>query len=650
MLTIPVFRPWRPIWDTQLADATRRLDELAEERRKGCHVPPPVQDWPDVKRVLIAGHLTKGQVPFKFIQKIEPFLRACVWPRWLLLEAALDQAANAGDLHLSALILRSQIEELDVLRTVATVLLFRGEGSSDDDVMADAILVLMYRLLPRLQTKTEEQLVEQASDATLAATRPESLQRAFDRLSEYVHPNYGSHVLSVRPHNIEAAKVLVEAFTTICEAFLSLPWAKDGHDSCEDSAQPAQTSLRNPYLVLADEKIPTLKPALLAVGVGEERWDDAAECFRHCAACEDRGVLEDLSADVEAILALRTNLAPSDAWPDALKTVAGQNRYTFLVEQEHRLAQDAAHLIARTSPSDTNERLPVLVSGLNFAINVTEHKLKSLAYQAARLINAENVLGAAIAIRSMLEHHAIGVELGEKLRTIWGRAEKKAEPDVAKVFEEAEKQIARVLAGSSQSSGESSSWRTLWQETVRKPYNVLGPIKALDAQQPGSLKIYGLLSHIMHGTVATGGDLLGAGGEGWKSGHKPLAAQLTLFLANVCEFDAMLDRQAASTIIRRRLDIVRRAHEPAERIKQMRLLKEQKLKFGRDLFGSGTPDDPYRFRNGLLYHEAYYHYLNQEEIQVRERRVERFPGGFGDRVETEDGRVLCFLNDKMSLE
>ncbi|WP_460587061.1 hypothetical protein [Haliea atlantica] len=517
--------------------------------------------------------------------------------------------------------------------------------------MADAIVTLMYRVLPRLQTKTEGQLIEQASDAALASTRPESLQRAFARLSEYVHPNYGSHVLSVRPHGIEAAKVLVEAFTAIYETFLALPWAKDGHDSREDFTKADQTSLGDPYLILADETISSLKQAFLALG--KKEWDDAVECFRHRAACGSNwGALEDLPTDVEAIRALRENSVPLDSWPEALKTVAGQNRYAFLVAQEHRLAQDAAHLIAGTIPSDDNGRLSVLVSGLNFAINVTEHKLDSLACQAARLINTENVLGAALAIRSMLEHHAVVIEMGEKLRAVWERAEKKAPnaPEVAKAFAEAEKQIARVLAGSSQPSEVSSSWRTLWQETVRKPYNVLGPLKALDDAQPGFLKTYGLLSHIVHGTVGTGGDLLGAGGEGWKFGHRPLAAQLTLFLANVCEFDAMLDRNTASMTIAHRLDVVRRASEPAERIKQMRLLKGSKLKPGRDLFGSGTRDDPYRFRNGLLYHDAYYHYLNQERIEVRERRLEQFPDGFGDRVETKDGRVLCFLNNKMSLE
>lgn len=649
MLTIPIFRPWRPLWDAQLPDATRQLDELAKERQPGRQVPPPVHDWSDAQRVLRAVQLAGGRVSsYEFMQqKIEPLLRVCVWPRWLLLEAALDHAATSGDLHVSALILRSQIEELDALRTVATVLSRREEGPWDGDAMADAIRTLTNRVLPRLHTKTEEQLLGRASDSAMTATRPERLQRAFDRLSEYVHPNYGSHVLTVRPHDVEAAEVLVEAFVAIYDTFLSLPWAKDVDDSREDPTQRGQTDSRDPYLILADETIPTLKPAF--PGVGEKEWNAAAECFHHRAACENNwAALDGLPTDAEAISALRVNSVPSDSWPEGLGTISGRNRYAFLVAQEHRLAQDAAHLVAGTGSCDDKERLSVLVSGLNFAINVTEHKLDSLARDAARLINAENVLGATLAVRSMLEHHAVAIELGKKLLALWERAEKDAPngPQVAELFSEAEKQIARVLAGSAQRSETSSSWRMLWQEAVRRPYNVLEPVRALDAAQPGFLKTYGLLSHIMHGTVATGGDLLGRGGEGWRSGHRPLAAQLTLFLANLCEFDAMLDRQAGSMTFASRLGVLRRdPNQLGQRIKEMRLLEGQKLKPGRDIFGSGTQADPFRFRDGLLYHDAFYRYLKQEQIEMLDRRVEQFSTGFGDRVEAEDGRIRYFLNE-----
>jgi hypothetical protein len=654
MLTTPVFRPWRPIWNAQLGDATRRADELANERRKGRHTPPRLVDSSDVGRIVLALQLAEGRVSSsKLMQdKIEPLLIACVWPRWLLLEAALDHAANSGDLHLSALVLRSQIEELDALRTVATVLSSREEGSWDGDAMADAICILTKRVLPRLQTKTEEELVEQASDGAIAATRTQALQQSFDRLSEYVHPNYGSHVLSVRPHSVEAARVFIDAFVAIYEAFLSLPWAKDADAGDEDPTQQGQAASRNPYLVLADEVIPALKREFPALP--EKKWNDAVECFRYRAACERNWAAapEDFPTDVEAIRALRASSVPSDSWPEALKTVPGQNKHAFLVQQEHRLAQDAARLVPATAENDDKERLAVLVSALNFSIILSEHKLDSLARQAARLITEENVLGATLAIRSMLEHHAVAIELGGRLRALWERVEKGAHDtrQVNDAFEEAQKQIARVLAGSSQPCEASSSWQTLWQETVRKPYHVLGPIKALDATRPGFLTTYGLLSHIIHGTVGTGGDLLGAGGKGWKSGHRRRAAELIRLLPTVCGADAMLDRQASSAIIGHRLDVVRGAIEPTERIKQMRLLKERKLKRGRDIFGSGTRDDPYRFRDGLLYHDAFYRYLAQEGVQVRTRMVDRVSGGFGDRVDAEDGRVLYFLNDKTPLQ
>lgn len=174
MLTAPVFAPWRPIWDAQLGDATRRLDELAAERQKGRQTPPRLVESSDVQRVLLAGHFSGWRISStQFMQqKIEPLLRACVWPRWLLLEAALNHAERSGDLHLSALILRNQIEELDVLHIVRMVLSHREEGSWHGDAMANAMQTLSRLVLPRLQSKTAEQLIEHASDAAIAAMRP----------------------------------------------------------------------------------------------------------------------------------------------------------------------------------------------------------------------------------------------------------------------------------------------------------------------------------------------------------------------------------------------------------------------------------------------------------------------------------------------
>src|SRR5262249_14330525 len=228
MLTTPVFRPWRPIWDAALGSATGRLDELATERLKGRSTPPQVA--PEVLRLIAAKRIQKvlrgRRLPdvrafLQVMQQLEPLVRACVWPRWLLLEMALEKASSSGALHLSALILRTQIEELDALRAVAAVLSPTTDDAWDEGTLAAVIITLNARVLPRLETKTAQQLLEPATDAAGFGTRPLPLQKAFDDLGEYVHPNYGSHILSVRPHSIEAASIFVEAFVAVYEAFPS---------------------------------------------------------------------------------------------------------------------------------------------------------------------------------------------------------------------------------------------------------------------------------------------------------------------------------------------------------------------------------------------------------------------------------------------
>ncbi len=650
MLTTPVFRPWRPIWDKKLGHITCRLDELAIKRQKGRSTPPRVTDWADVSRILHALQVSGGMVSSsRFIQeKVEPLLKACVWPRWLLLEEALEQAASSGDLHMSALVLRSQIEELDALRIASAVMLYGQTDSWDGASMTEAISTLTQRLLPRLQAKPDHQLVEEAPNTAIISSRPEDLQRAFDLLSEYVHPNYGSHILSVKPQSFEAANVFIEAFVSIYEAFFLLPWADDGGDGDGDLAPSRQKDLNDSFLTLADQTVPRLKTAF--PDIGEEKWAHVVAHLRECADSENNWAsLKHIDTDVEAISALRLQSVPLDSWPHAFATDAGQNRYAILIQQERKLTQDAAKLSPANAPEGYEQRLSLLASGLSFSINLTEYKLDLLARQAAYFLNKANVLGAALAVRSLLELHAIAVTLSDKLQSLWERAERSAPntPKVAAALAEAEKQIARVLAGSSQPSEALSEWRLLWEEVARKPYNVLDPIRAVDNKQAGFAQIYGFLSHINHGTICTGGDLLGTGKEGWKSDQSHLSAQLTYFLANVCHFEAMMERQAALMLTAKRVNVARSSSQPTDRIQQMRVLPGQKLKHGRDIFGAGTREDPYRFRSGLLYHDAYYKYLTQEGIQVNTKTLERFDGGIGDRIQTEGGRFIYFLNNKL---
>jgi len=128
----------------------------------------------------------------------------------------------------------------------------------------------------------------------------------------------------------------------------------------------------------------------------------------------------------------------------------GRDHYARLVRAERQLVEDAQRLGVDVKQREEGAWLSLLLSALTFSINVTEYKLDGLARHAASLINDENVLGATLVVRSMLEHHAVAIELGAKLRSLWDRAEKAApsSQQVTSALAEAEKQIARVLASS----------------------------------------------------------------------------------------------------------------------------------------------------------------------------------------------------------
>ena len=404
---------------------------------------------------------------------------------------------------------------------------------------------------------------------------------------------------------------------------------------------------------------PTFPPA---PDVSEPPWVDALGVFAHRAELEraqdaDARALAEVGAsigaasDVEAAAAfLEAGVAP-EKWPEPIDTPATRARHATLVRTEERLVAAAATVGPGPRKSDTPGWVELLVSGLSFAINIAESKLDALARHGAALIVKGNVLGGALVIRSMVEHHALAIELGLKGAAVWDRAEKLA-PNPQRVGDElkaAEKQLARALAGSSAANEDARAWRTVWGELVKTPHNVMTPIKALEKSMPGVLQAYGLLSHVVHGTVCTGGDLLPTDTGESRAANSTLA-QAVLLLASLLKPTSVLDRQANSILLAHRLDRTGRGEQGVGAgIKSAALLAGQKLKPRRDVLGTGTESDPFRFRRGLVYHDAYLHYLKQEGVAVQSRTTCMFDSGPGDRVETEDGRVIYFLNDTMGV-
>lgn len=650
MLRTPMFAPWRTLWGTMLPVEMSRVDSLAERRRCGRSRPPCVdsqtshlvrsEEW---TRVL-DGSLSSRRA-LEVLKRMMPLIRASTWPRWLLIEAALDQASRTGSLHLAALSLRTLIEELDSLLPLGRLDAELNAGRSGEGVVDSAIHVLRSRVLRRRQSKGAADLLAQANDS-IAMPRENALQRAFDELGEFVHPNYGSHVLLVHPESIEAPRSLCAAFAAVYDGFFQLGWSSE----TDEGAVPVDAHYElstSPFAQLADLALRSTTKF-----VSLELLSHAADVFRLQAEADAQNealadAVHDEAKLIGASAVLGVGRCEGAVWPVPLESRHDRTRHSLLVASEAALIADLKR--SRSLPDEQgNELLRRTCSAIAFSLQTLELKLAMLGRDAAMLLLAENFLGAALGIRAMLEHHAVAVELGKKLSGSWNRLGKihPVDEKMAGLIAEAEKQVARVLATEHEPSQLESEWRALWKDSLRR-HNALSSVQSIDKDEPGLLAVYGLLSHIVHGTICTGGDLLDSKDN--EAARQHFTPQLLLRLSGFYHIDSSMDRIASATWVAHRFAALRsnRGDPLGRRVDAQRIPPGKKLKPTRDFCGSGTKDDPFRFRAGLVYHDAYARYVEQNGLLDETRQLHMFPQGPGDEVQAKDGRKVYFLNDAL---
>jgi hypothetical protein len=447
--------------------------------------------------------------------------------------------------------------------------------------------------------------------------------------------------------------VLLAAFRAVYEAFFELPWANESERGAPVGTIAADSSA-HPFDALA-AAIPTIVFAGAATG-GFTVDDLVATCRRQVEVdikVDEVALQANVEPTAEGASAVLLALAPPlQQMPSLLRSRGDRWRHDILLNANAKLSTAATRIAAARAQGNTDDEawLAVLRSAIEFSVSLTEFKVTMLGRDAARLIASGNVLGAALVVRAILEHHAVAIELGEKLRGQWERlakAQVAKDEKVTAYLREAEKQLARTLASSPASTEGTTRWRDLWRESVCV-YHIMDPVKALDAEEPGFLKTYGLLSHLIHGTVATGGDLLGSGGA---EPRRHFLVQLVVFLHSVLQPHAVMDRVAVPALISHRIDGWEKTAgvSLAARVDKGRVPAGQKLKPRKDVFGTGTREDPFRFREGLLYHENHARYLSELGIEVKFRQLAMLENGVGDEVFTSDGRTLYFLNDKLKV-
>ena len=371
--------------------------------------------------------------------------------------------------------MRAQIEELDALRAANGLLTLADGNNLDDSALSSLVIITRDRVLPRLKAKPSQSLREPPLRHNHPLPRPPSLTAIYDSLSEYVHPNYGSHALTLQPESAVAAQLMLESFIAIYEDFFSLSWADQPASGVNAGSVAAQTTSDNPFNNLVNHTIPAVRSAVPTIP--KEAWSDAVQCLRDYPMHWNDVVDEDSQATAAysgAIASLIRHEAPQDQWPSSLRTTSGKQKYMNLLSQEQQLSREARSLMEHPDANDDRSRLAVILAGITFAINITEHKITLLATQSASLLLKGNVPGAAISIRSIMEHHAIAYELGQHMSALWDKTTKVADKDdkMTAAIKAGERQLARALAGGSGGGSFPSSWKTLWDEVASKHYNM----------------------------------------------------------------------------------------------------------------------------------------------------------------------------------
>src|SRR5207245_1550768 len=129
---IPVFASWRLAWnqDETTKNLTGVADSLALQRNQIISGSTEVRDLrrlaPRLREFRLLRQERAQQLKqedpvllyrsyISGISELQPIINAARWGRWILLEQALADAMQYGDLLLSALVLRTQIEDLGAL-------------------------------------------------------------------------------------------------------------------------------------------------------------------------------------------------------------------------------------------------------------------------------------------------------------------------------------------------------------------------------------------------------------------------------------------------------------------------------------------------------------------------------------------------------
>jgi hypothetical protein len=708
-LPVPVFSSWRPLWDAtsethELAEAADCLalrrnqiwDGSGEVTNLG-QIAPRLQEFRALRQDKAASlrHSDPAMLQRSYVEGIiefSPVIEASCWSRWLLLEQALSDAMLYGDLLFAALVLRTQIDDLDSLLRLQEVQRQSAGWAAEPpaspvtqpalDEMEKTVDFLWQRYLPRLGEATLDE-VDARKQEELPAHVPDELWNSFAALNDYVHPNYGSHIAALFPERSASGKILLTAFNAVYESFLGLDFVKRRPVIQTRSTSAAPVPHLSILRRFVQRVLPKLDRRLKKSHGYHDNWaieplsvftdrlkremDDHRTAARFVLDVgDDLEAKRDLERIASSLRPLCSAVEPGRQLPteDVVRFVDTHATPTFVLNMAmwlqlaklRGLAEEIeAHaqqlpvdvLFPRQPPFD---RWVALASdAVTVATLVSSHKTELMRAAAIRMVNQSNPLGAVLCMRSVLEHCAVATDLARRFSSGLESIEEAARSgrDVISLFEQLERDVGRFLIGTKATSDPEMRWKERWARSdVPKHVNVAQAVERSFEQQGRHRALYDYASECAHGNRLTGGELL------WPDSDSVVARNLAFPVIVLAEsersewtLDFTSPVMAAYERLTRQGGIA-----DAKDLDELRVALRkgtsfgQPLKRGRDVLGQGTREDPFRFRDELQYHLAFYQFCDEQGIDLEQwqRCIWNFGEYVGDCVTSPDGAELYF--------
>ncbi|NVP57588.1 hypothetical protein [Mycoplana rhizolycopersici] len=387
------------------------------------------------------------------------YASVCGWKRWLLLEAALQDAMQTRDLLFTASVLRTMLEELSWLHALDLdqnkVRALAVSAEEADSVRIKHFMLATWVLMGEFTresilagTDFPKAPVDLLSDRALRAKRA---------LNTFVHPNYGSHIAAIYPEGQEAARAVLEATAAIYESFYALR-----HAHVAPPAAPFSGGTLGSGDLLDQFEHRGLADAMRALDaispVNPIETKELIDRLRH------ESLVNDLSDPMLAELLSGLPREPDmKSGVQGFRIWAGANSTDVLSMAAARRSEQALN---DRFPAGTPERsdesgwLAFNLASLELAIAAADLKQRAFRTQVVRQLVRGNPIGIWLAARGTIENHAVMLWLPKVLSETMDTMtlDVAAGPHLSQVADRLARALAEFLTTGATTSGVARSW------------------------------------------------------------------------------------------------------------------------------------------------------------------------------------------------